>query len=175
VNNTFNQNSTDKLRLERAMRGVEQQLAAMAPDPDRIGHKGPCFVKKDMRVGTGNDQEAILGNFLLEAFLGAALGEVFANSTIDVPEVLHQVDWGNVVEIYDEFIQDRSSSSYSLGNKGSINGTFNSCSAPKPLSIQSLFNQSLDERMKLEEAYASLSQELDKYDKIPDMQPKLAA
>jgi hypothetical protein len=175
VSNSLNNNSADKQRLERAMRGVEQQIAAMAPDPDRVGHKGPCFVKKDMRVGTGHDQEAMLGSLLLETMFGAALGEAFANSAMDVPEVLQEIDWGNAIDIYDEFVQDRAGGTYTLGKKGSINGTFNSFSAPKPLSIEELFNQNMDERLKLEQAYASFSHELDKFDNKATNSPSMAA
>lgn len=155
---SFNEQATDKQRLESAMRGVLQQMAALAQDPDRKGDNGPHFVKTDPRIRAGDENEAMLGSLLLESFIGGALGDAFADA-MNVPSDLRQVDWGNIVEAYDEYAQDRANSGFSLGKKGSINGTFNSFSSHD---IQKMAYE-LDKpaRMKLEQTYAGLSRELE--------------
>lgn len=173
---SFNNNAADKQRLESAMRGVTQQMAALAQDPDRRGDKGPHFVKTDPRMGRGDESEAMLGSLLLEAFTGGALGEVFAEA-MNVPSELQQVDWGNAVEACDEYWQDRMNSGFSLGKKGSIGGTFNSSSNYDLQKM--LYEMDMPARMKLEQHYAALNREAEQIDynqhKYGSSYPSLAA
>lgn len=161
---SFNDNAADKQRLESAMRGVTQQMAALAQDPDRRGDKGPHFVKTEPRMGRGDENEAMLGSLLLESFMGGALGDAFAEA-MDVPSGLQQVDWGHVVDAYDEYSKDRHNTGFSLGKRGSIGGTFNSFSG---YGLQkSLYVQDKPARMNLEQHYAALSRERDQLDRDP--------
>lgn len=156
---SFNDNSADKQRLERAMMGVAQQLAAMAPNPD-CKTSGPCFVKQDPRIKTGSDNDGLLGGMVLESLCGFGLGSVFAEA-VNLPEPMQQIDWGDTVDIYDEYISDRTKPTFTLGQKNSLNGAFND----RATLAEKAFRRSLPERMKLEQTYAHLSRELDQHEK----------
>jgi hypothetical protein len=156
--NSSNQN-LDKQRNETigAMRDVGQQIAALAPPPDKPGQKSPEFVKEDARARVGDDRDAILGSLLFEAFFGCALGELFEDA-LNVPQGARELDWGNAIDIYDEYINDRyGNQNYALGRKSCINGPFNHLSSR----AQEAYEFDLPQREKLEQTYASLSRRLD--------------
>ena len=162
TNNNKDQN-LDKQRNDvlGAMRDVGRQIAVLAPDPNKPGYKGPVSVSENRSAKAGDDRDAMLGSMLFECFIGAALGEVFCDA-LNVPSQVRELDWGNAIDIYDEYAQDRHGveHNFTLGQKNSIGGAFNSISSRLHKAMEKAFQDDMPQRQKLEQQYARLDRQL---------------
>ncbi len=79
---------------------------------------------EEQEQATSSDYDTIFGSLLFDCFCGGALGELAAEA-MNVPEMARELDWGNAMELYEEYRHDRTNGNFRLGVNGSINGTFN--------------------------------------------------
>ncbi len=161
----FNNNSSDKLRLTvtGAMRGVERQVAALAPNPDRPDHRGLLFVKTDSRGTAPGSHDGLMGSLLLDCLTGGLLSQAFSEA-LHMPAAAQGMDWGTVADITDEIWTDRRSSNenFELGERGTMTRAFNRrMSDPFADRLRAAWISDLPERQRLEARYAALSRTLD--------------
>lgn len=150
-----------KTDIARTMAGLEQQFSKMAAHPDRPQAKGPILVKRDSRANPGNDNDSLMGTLMIESFVGGSLMEHFAEA-LDMPSWAKNVDWGNLVDAYDEFHRDRTNGGSVAPEKpAQMRGMFNDFASLEKALQKQAWNAQRPQREKMESQYAVLSRELD--------------
>lgn len=168
----FNEIAADKrwVSMMGVMKGVRQEIAELAPNPDRKDQKTALSVKDDARGAANDDRNATLGSMLIESFLGAHFG-VAVGDALNIPDSLRGFDWGNAVELYDESYRDWNNGRAANNNKeGSFSDMFNVTVRPKNhKSAEDLawdrYLQDLPNRRVLEQSLSALSRNLDRVEK----------
>ncbi|MGZ9109249.1 MAG: hypothetical protein ACXW4B_10585 [Micavibrio sp.] len=167
----FNQIASDKrwVNLMGAMKGVRQEISTLAAHPDRPDHKGPLSVQDDSRAAANDDRNAALGSMLIEAFIGAQFG-VAIGDALNMPEWAKAVDWGNAVDVYDEYRTDQ----------GSHSDNFNKTARPAVTkSAEDMawdrYLQDLPNRRVLEQNLSALSRAMDRVEQDHFMKPQKMA
>lgn len=106
------------------MRGLMQQLAMLAPHPDRPEHQGPLFVSIDPAYRPAAEYEGVLGSMLLDCGLGSAFAQA-ANTNMP-----SGFDVSRAADAASEFIRDRAPGNrFTLGRRGSMTRSFNATQA----------------------------------------------
>lgn len=177
----FNQVASDKrwVNLMGAMKTVRQEIQQLAPNPERPNQKGPESVKDDSRAAANDDRDASLGSMVLEAFLGANFASAIGDA-LHMPDWAQNVDWGNAVDVYDEYRNDREQSrADGAGVKGAYSDMFNFTA--KPVIRQSAedlawerYLQDLPNRRVLEQNLGAMSRAMDRVEKDFTKNQKLA-
>lgn len=156
----FNNNSTDKQRLttQGAIKGVMQQIAALAPHPDRPGDNGPVFVKSQGKSLVSEERDAMLGSLFMECMLGCAFGDAFDS----VNAIQNTVEMADEVWMDRRHMNDNNDTSYTLGDRNAISGLFNRRMKPAAPTNRAMeaFLSDRPERLKLEATYATLAHKM---------------
>lgn len=177
----FNEIASDKrwVSMMGVMKGVRQEIAQLAPHPNRQDQKGPSSVKDDVR-GANNDRDATFGSLMIEAALGAPLGAALGE-TLDLPDFIQDMHWGRAVDLYDEARYDWNNTDAKNDNsKGSYSDQFNVTSRPKNFKSAEdkaweRYLNDLPNRRVLEQSFSSLSREMDRIEKDNMMKMKKLA
>ena len=174
----FNQIASDKrwVNLMGAMKTTRQELKQLAPNPLR-NDKGPETVKENNVAAANDDRDSSLGSMLIETFLGAHFGAVVGDA-LHMPDWAQTVDWGNVVDVYDEYRNDTQQSREQNGpSKGSYSDMFNITVKPSVQpSAEDLawerYLRDLPNRRVLEQNLGALNREMDRVEKDYTKQQK---
>lgn len=178
---TFNQIASDKrwVNLMGAMKTVRQDIQHLAPNPEKPDQKGPQSVRDDSRAAANDDRSGTLGSMMLESFLGTHFASLICD-TLHMPDWAATVDWGNAVDVYDEYRSDREQSrTNGAENKGVYRDAFNVTAKPtvhKSAEDKAWdrYLQDLPNRRVLEQSLGSLSRAMDRVEKDYTKQQKLA-
>lgn len=97
-------------------------------------------MKNDFNITSSDEQtekksaknDSLLGGLLFECFCGGALEELFAEA-VDLPDWMRELDDDIAMELYEQYVDDRTNGGFKLGVKNSLNGNFNSLGPSFPL------------------------------------------
>ena len=71
-----------------------------------------------------NEHDSMFGMILFEGFCGGALGECFAEA-VDLPDWASELDADKILDLYEEFRNERTNGGFKLGVNGALMGNFN--------------------------------------------------
>lgn len=96
-----------------------KELQKCAPHPDKPEQNGPLFLAKDVNHQLPAEYDGMMGSM----FMDGMLGDVFSNAANDSVSSLSSFD--RVADCASEYMQDRSSNNFQLGQRRTIANDFN--------------------------------------------------
>lgn len=97
-----------------------KELSKCAPHPDKPDHKGPLHLNKSADLRTPDEHDSMLGTLAAESAVGSAFSAVAGEATSKSFDIV----W-NATEYSSHMYSDRSSRSFSLGQRNMIANDFN--------------------------------------------------
>lgn len=157
-----------------ALDGARRELKNLAPHPEQKDKTATVSASDNQRAAASNSRDGALGSMVLEGILGmsfgAAIGDAL-NLSPGAAEWVGDVEWGNLVEVYDEYRNDRraqnnttETSTYKLGERGLMSFGFNkqtTPATPKKALEWDAYMRDLPQRRALEQTMHGLNAALD--------------
>lgn len=102
MKNHFNVISLDEWfgKTERTIKGVFGRSVNME-QPENVRYK-PASEESNQTA----QHESMLGSLFFDIYIGGGLTQLFAD-TVDAPQWSREIDWGQGVEIYEEFTESQ--------------------------------------------------------------------
>lgn len=137
-------NDKQKEAILGTIAGLMNELQTLAPHPDMKSYKGPLFLKNNANLKASNDQDAMLGSMMMEAIVGVAFTEAMSEMSDLAPDFLNNIDLGNIMECYSEYITEIEGNAQKVAAHGQ--GTLARLSG-KPISNSFNMRSNIDEGM----------------------------
>lgn len=176
----FNQIASDKrwVNLMGVMKTTRMELQQLAPNPHR-NNKNAEVATQSRGAAANDDRDGALGSMVIESFLGAHFGMAVGDA-LGMPGWAQKIDWGNAIEIYDEYRNDTAQNrTRNDASGGSYSDMFNVTVKPsiRPSAEDMAWErylQDLPNRRVLEQNLGALDRELGRIEKNYAKQQKLA-
>lgn len=145
--------------IEGRIRGFVERLYQLAPHPRRPDHRGPLFISLNSAFKPAAEYDGMLGNLMMESFLGAAFGDAVNDN--HVSKTLAEMGWSDALSEYSQYQAEKKNAdekgrgSFSLGEHKTICNQFEQSDASRAFFVD------LTEREAIEQTIAGLSREID--------------
>ena len=157
-----------KNAIEGKIKNLARTCYSLAPHPEHPAQRGPLFVSLQSQFKPAAEYEGMLGNIMLESFIGAAFADAAndngsGSAAAASASLLKVTDLDTIAESISEYAQyreelkrERGQGSFALGEHKTICNKFNTVQDDAVIA----YYRDLEKRLKIEETIASLSREL---------------
>lgn len=141
------QNDEQQQAIIAQIQQLVKELQKCAPHPDKPEQNGPLFLQQDANHQLPDESDSMLGSALMDTVLGGAFS-LAANDTT-----------GNLINSFErtadcasQYMQDRQTNGFGLGQRNVIAGNFNSIGSrgPEYEAMMDAYQADLPTRMSLE-------------------------
>lgn len=141
------QNIEQQQAIIAQIQQLVKELNKCAPHPDRPDQNGPLFLQKDANHQLPSENDGMMGSLFMDSMLGTAFADVANDTTSQWISSFERAS-----ECASEYMQDRSSSSYQLGQRRAIAGSFNNIGSrgPEYVAMMDAYMTDLPRRTSLE-------------------------
>lgn len=141
------QNDVQQQAIIAQIQQLVKELQKCAPHPDRPDQNGPLFLKADANHQLPAEYDGMLGSALMDTVLGGA----FSAAANDTGSNLMN-SFERTADCASQYMQDRQTSGYGLGQRNAIAGNFNAIGSrgPEYQAMMDAYQADLPTRISLE-------------------------
>lgn len=141
------QNNEQQQAIIAQIQQLVKELQKCAPHPDKPEQNGPLFLQQDANHQLPAEYDGMLGSALMDTMLG---GVFSAAANDSVSSLMNSFD--RTADCASEYMQDRQTNSYGLGQRRVIANNFNSIGSrgPEYQAMMEAYQADLPTRMSLE-------------------------